>query len=100
MPHVRSYMQPSTFVLDILNKAAAIPGTGNEPMTFIYTFDLAKYLVRFLALPEWAETTYCFGDNITWNEFLKLAEEARGKLPSALSRLAQAYICSRGCVTD
>lgn len=71
-------MAPTTFVVDMANKAATIPGTGNEPMTFTYTFDVAKFVAAFLDVPKWEETTYCYGDKTTWNEFLQLAEDARG----------------------
>ena len=39
MPHVESTLKPLTFVLDVANKAASIPGTGNERMTLTYTKD-------------------------------------------------------------
>ena len=82
-PSLKSYMTPVAFAIDMPNKKAGIPGTGDEPMTFTYTFDVAKFMVAALDLPEWDETTYCYGEKISWNEFLKLAEEARGKpMPS------------------
>ncbi|KAH8894584.1 NAD(P)-binding protein [Thozetella sp. PMI_491] len=77
-PSLKSYMTPTPFAVDVANKIAGIPGTGNEPMTFTYTFDLAKFVVAALDLPKWDETTCCYGEKITWNEFLKLAEDARG----------------------
>ncbi|RFU28645.1 hypothetical protein B7463_g7672, partial [Scytalidium lignicola] len=78
-PYLKSYLQlPASFVLDIEHKVAAIPGTGNEPMSLIYTIDLAKFVVASLDVQNWEETTYCYSDSTTWNEFLKLIEEARG----------------------
>lgn len=70
---------PMTFVVDIANKVAAIPGTGNDIVSFTYTFDVAKFVVKLLDLPKWEETTYVYGDKATLNELVKIAEEARGK---------------------
>ncbi|KAH8807668.1 hypothetical protein F5884DRAFT_345008 [Xylogone sp. PMI_703] len=78
MPHVKTYLTPIYMVVDMQNKAAAIPGTGNEPMSFTYTFDVGKFVAALLDLPKWDKVTYCYGDHLTWNEFVKLAEEARG----------------------
>ncbi|TXC10815.1 hypothetical protein FocTR4_00007738 [Fusarium oxysporum f. sp. cubense] len=78
LPYLKSYLQPLTFAVDIANKAAAIPGTGNDIVYFTYTFDVAKFVVALLCLSDWDETTYCYGDKATWNEILQLAEESRG----------------------
>lgn len=78
IPYVKTHLGPGNFALDIASKMAGIPGTGNETMTFTYTFDVAKFVAAFLDMPKWEETTYCYGDKTTWNEFVKLAEEARG----------------------
>lgn len=78
-PSLKSYMNRVTFVVDVANKKAGIPGTGNEPMTFTYTYDVAKFVVAALDLPKWEEVTYCYGEKTTWNEFVKQAEEATGK---------------------
>ncbi|RBR16167.1 hypothetical protein FVER53590_13505 [Fusarium verticillioides] len=58
-PTLNSYMQRVAWAIDIANKKAGIRGTGNEPMTFTYTFDVAKFT--------------------TWNKVLKQAEDATGK---------------------
>ncbi|KAI9663877.1 MAG: hypothetical protein M1821_007367 [Bathelium mastoideum] len=78
MPYVESNLRPLTFVLDIANKAASIPGTGNEQMTFTYTKDLAKFVVAALGLPKWTYPMVCYSDKTTWNKTVKLAEEYRG----------------------
>ncbi len=78
MPHVKSYLAPLTFVVDMASKTAAIPGTGDEPMTLTYSFDLAKFVVASLGLPRWEEESYCAGEKTTWNKFVKGAEEILG----------------------
>lgn len=73
-------MNRVAWAIDMENKKAGIPGTGNDPMTFTYTFDVARFAVAALDLPKWDELMYCYGDKTTWKEFLKQAEEARGKI--------------------
>lgn len=79
MPHVETYITQTTFIVDMANKHAAIPGDGTQPMTFTYTKDVAKFVVAALDLPTWDRNTFVIGDKMTWNDFVKLAEKARGK---------------------
>ncbi|KAH7127739.1 hypothetical protein B0J13DRAFT_645737 [Dactylonectria estremocensis] len=78
VPVVKSYMQPSTSILDIPNAAAGIPGTGNEPIIFSHTTDVAKFVAALLDSDEWDPVSYVVGDKLTWNEFLGFAEDVRG----------------------
>lgn len=78
MPYVESSLKPLTFILDVPNKSAAIPGTGDETMTLTYTKDLAKFVVAALDLPKWTYPMVCYSDKTTWNKAVKLAEEYRG----------------------
>ncbi|PNP48445.1 hypothetical protein TGAMA5MH_00483 [Trichoderma gamsii] len=79
MPHIETHLPaPFAFVLDIPNKVAAIPGSGNDVFSLTYTRDVAKFVVKALDLPKWEEETFCYGDKVTWNQVLKLAEEATG----------------------
>lgn len=78
MPYVETNLKPLTFVLDVANKAASIPGTGNETMTLTYTKDLAKFVVAALDLQKWTYPMICYSDKTTWNKAVKLAEEYRG----------------------
>jgi hypothetical protein len=47
-PTVKSRMGPITLFVDIANNAAAIPGTGNEPVVFSHTSDVAKLVAASL----------------------------------------------------
>ncbi|KAJ3456651.1 hypothetical protein MRS44_016674 [Fusarium solani] len=77
-PYIRSYMKPDLhFGIDVENKAAFIPGTGNGTIAFSYTYDLAKFVVAALDLPEWEEETISWSDKATWNEVVALGEKAR-----------------------
>ncbi|KXH30961.1 hypothetical protein CSAL01_07590 [Colletotrichum salicis] len=61
-------------VVDIEHNRAAIPGQGDTPVTFTHTLDVAE----FVELPTWEKESYVIGENVTWNEFLRIAEEVKG----------------------
>lgn len=85
MPYVETYLSPLVFAVDIANKTAAIPGaTGDEIITFTYTKDLAKFVVAALGLPRWDQTMYCYSDNATLKEMVRIAEEMTGELAASL----------------
>ncbi|KAL7934702.1 hypothetical protein V8C35DRAFT_301619 [Trichoderma chlorosporum] len=77
-PHVKTNLMPIFFVADLPNKTAAIPGTGDEILSFTYTYDVARFVIASLGLPKWEETTYCYGEKTSFNRLVALAEEARG----------------------
>ncbi|KAJ4315043.1 hypothetical protein N0V94_006155 [Neodidymelliopsis sp. IMI 364377] len=79
IPHVESYLVPLVFAVDIANRAAAIPGaTGDESLSLTYTKDLGKFVVAALSLSKWDEALYCYSDQLSMKEIVKLAEEATG----------------------
>ncbi|KAM5357234.1 hypothetical protein ACJZ2D_016475 [Fusarium nematophilum] len=77
-PTFKTYMKPLVAIVDMVHNAAAIPGSGSTPGVFVHTFDLAKYVDRALDLERWEPEYYVVGDRVTWNEFVKIAEEAKG----------------------
>ncbi|KAK1826069.1 hypothetical protein QBC39DRAFT_394531 [Podospora conica] len=78
-PRVPSYQPPFAMLLDVAHNTAAIPGSGDIPVVFTHTFNIARFVPALLAKPKWDETTYIIGDKLTWNEFLALTEEAKGE---------------------
>ncbi|EAW24540.1 NmrA-like family protein [Aspergillus fischeri NRRL 181] len=78
-PELKSHLKPNVFVLDMKNRVAAIPGNGNVPVSFTYSYDLARFVVAALDLEEWQEESRVVGDTLTWHEFVALAEEIRGQ---------------------
>ncbi|KAL7908493.1 hypothetical protein GGI35DRAFT_486568 [Trichoderma velutinum] len=78
MPNVKSQLAPMYLVVDTINNAAAIPGSGNTPVAFTHSTDLAKFVAASLDLPKWNAVTYIKSDQITWNEFVHLAEQTKG----------------------
>ncbi|KAL5619773.1 hypothetical protein FOVSG1_001995 [Fusarium oxysporum f. sp. vasinfectum] len=79
LPNIKTHLPMLTFALDIPHKKAAIPGTGDEPILFTYTYDVTKFVAAFLDETEWEELTVCYGERTTWNSFLKIAEEVSGQ---------------------
>ncbi|OPB42119.1 hypothetical protein A0O28_0032360 [Trichoderma guizhouense] len=79
MPYIDSHISELiSFIFDIPNKAAVIPGTGNDLVSFTYTRDVANFVVKALDLTKWEEEMFCYGDKVTLNQFLGLVEEATG----------------------
>ncbi|CAG8903130.1 unnamed protein product [Penicillium egyptiacum] len=77
-PAIPTYLSPFAPFIDFANGSAAIPGLGNTPVVFTHTSDIAKFVAAALELPRWDRGSYIIGDKVTWNEFLKMAEEAKG----------------------
>lgn len=90
MPPVRTNLQPVTFGMDMVSCQAAIPGDGNDVIGMTYTYDMAEFLIKLLELEEWPEFSIFVGDDVTYNELLRLAEEVRGKTrPKMLTRYSR-----------
>ncbi|KAF9693840.1 hypothetical protein EKO04_008111 [Ascochyta lentis] len=80
MPHIETYLNPLVVFVDIGHRTAAIPGTtGDEKINFSYTKDVGKFVVAALSLPKWDEVLYCYSDQATISEIVKLAEEVTGE---------------------
>ncbi|KAF2163835.1 hypothetical protein M409DRAFT_26015 [Zasmidium cellare ATCC 36951] len=79
MPHIKTHLTPLVMVLDIENRAAAIPGSGDVPATFTYSYDAARFVAALLDQPRWSKESKIIGDTVTWNEFLRTAEEVTGE---------------------
>lgn len=82
MPYVETNMDPFTWAMDIYGRRAAIPGDGEQLMSLTHTVDLARYVVKLLEVAEedggqWDEWSIIVGEDISFNELLKLAERVR-----------------------
>lgn len=94
MPYIETHISELiSFIFDIPNKAAVIPGTGNDLVSFTYTRDVANFVVKALDLPKWEEEMFCYGDKVTLNQFLGLLEEATGKLTGILDAMWYIAFC-------
>ena len=79
-PHLPSHFSPYAVQIDVANAAAAIPGSGDDKISFTYSRDIARFVEAALGLEKWERTMRCCSDVRSLNEVVKLAEEARGKL--------------------
>ncbi|KAK0389982.1 hypothetical protein NLU13_3555 [Sarocladium strictum] len=75
---VPSYLSPITFAVDVAHNAAAIPGTGNEPVVFTHTSDVANFVAAYVESSKWEKEVYIIGDKLSLDEFVKLLEEVKG----------------------
>jgi hypothetical protein len=80
MPKVKSYLNHKlVFAVDVANNVAGIPGTGDVPIVFTHTFDVAKFVAALVGVPDWPERSTVIGDKKSWNEFVAIAEEVKGE---------------------
>jgi hypothetical protein len=77
IPHIKSYLPSFPFVLDIANNTASIPASGNVPITFTYSFDVGRFVGKLLGESKWEKESIIIGDQLTWNQFLALAEDVK-----------------------
>ncbi|KAK3326680.1 hypothetical protein B0H66DRAFT_551497 [Apodospora peruviana] len=79
VPKVPSYLSPLPVVADIANNFAAIPGSGDVPVVFTHTWDISKFVAAYVQKSTWEKKeAYIIGGKATWNEFIAIAEEAKG----------------------
>ncbi|KAK3938952.1 hypothetical protein QBC46DRAFT_264241, partial [Diplogelasinospora grovesii] len=72
MPKSKSYLSQAILALDVAANKAAIPGTGDTPITFTYSGDVTKFTAKLLTLDKWEPESYIISDRLTWNEIVKL----------------------------
>ncbi|KAK0102540.1 hypothetical protein ONS95_006153 [Cadophora gregata] len=76
MPNIETTLNPFTWAVDIGAGVAAIPGTGTEKMSMTYTPDLAQFIIKMLDESDWPILCGFAGQDVTFNEILKWAEDA------------------------
>lgn len=78
-PRVLSAFPEAEFSwIDFENNIASIPGDGNAYFVNTHSSDIPKFLVKVLELPKWDNRYYLVGDRLTFNEYVDLAEKAKG----------------------
>ncbi|OAL49202.1 NAD(P)-binding protein [Pyrenochaeta sp. DS3sAY3a] len=78
VPKIPSHMGIFPVVVDMVNNAAAIPGSGDVPVAFTHTTDVAHFVLSLLDLATWQLESTIVGEKLTWNEFVAIAEEVKG----------------------
>lgn len=61
VPHVKSYLGDHTNAIDIANKAAGFPGSGNVPLVFTYSGDIGNFTAALLTQPFKEKVVWCEG---------------------------------------
>lgn len=79
MPHAKTHLSPFPWAIDVFNKTAALPGDGEAIISLTHTVDLARFVVKMLEVDEWPEFSIVVGEDITFNDFLRLVERVRGE---------------------
>lgn len=79
MPHIKSNLKPEVICIDIANKKAALPGDGKTPVTFTYSYDVARFVVKALDLEKWPREMRITRETVAFNEFLGVVEDVVGK---------------------
>jgi hypothetical protein len=78
VPGLHSHLEIVPIYIDVENNAAGIPGSGNMPVTFTYSYDIGKYVAALLGADKWENEYSIAGETKTWNEVLAIAEKAKG----------------------
>ncbi|KAJ5920464.1 hypothetical protein N7516_011322 [Penicillium verrucosum] len=78
MPHVPTSLIPHTFGINIGKREAVIPGDGNNIICMTLLRDMTNYLVKLLDIEEWPEFSVFVGDELSYNQMVKIAEEVTG----------------------
>ncbi|ENH66797.1 hypothetical protein FOC1_g10007453 [Fusarium oxysporum f. sp. cubense race 1] len=84
-PKVQTYLKHANFLIDIANKTAAVPGSGEDKVAFTYSFDVARFVDALVNTEEKSpKHSVIIGEKITVNEIVAIAEDARGELFSVV----------------
>ncbi|KAK2671639.1 Short-chain dehydrogenase/reductase SDR [Fusarium oxysporum f. sp. vasinfectum] len=75
-PPLKSPLDHWTVFIDIANRTAALPGSGDVPVAMSYTMDVAKFVAGSLSLPKWERETLIYNDKLTMNQYVQVVEES------------------------
>ena len=78
LPYVPSYLRPFKWAIDVSSRRAAIPGTGNEPITMTYSRDVTRFVARLVEEDKWPQYSLISGSDTTFNHIVALIEETIG----------------------
>lgn len=77
-PAIETYLPMATMFVDMAHNTAAIPGTGATPVVYSHTSDVGELINASLDLEKWEPETFIVCDKVTLNEFVQIAEAAKG----------------------
>ncbi|KAF5655293.1 nmra-like family [Fusarium sp. NRRL 25303] len=85
---MKTHLKHADFLFDIANKAAAVPGSGEDKVVFTYSFDVARFVDALVNTDEkLPKNNVIIGEKITANEIAAIVEHARGKSKSIHSHV-------------
>lgn len=58
--------------INLVDGTMMIPGTGDEPISFIWSRDVAKAMASLVSAPKWERHTFVTGELSTWNNVATL----------------------------
>ncbi|KAF8997886.1 hypothetical protein BDQ17DRAFT_1362784, partial [Cyathus striatus] len=67
------------FVVNVKERTAEIPGTGDEKGTFTTVADIGKFVSAAVTLDKWPEELGMSGETLSYNEIVRRAEEVIGE---------------------
>lgn len=81
LPHIPTTVNAFRWAFDFENGVAHIPGDGEARLSITYTQDIARFVLRLLDEKEgsWPKIGAVVGQDVSFNEVLKWAEEATGR---------------------
>ncbi|KAF8997889.1 hypothetical protein BDQ17DRAFT_1248072 [Cyathus striatus] len=66
-------------VVNVKERKAEIPGTGDDKVTFTTLTDIGKFVSAAVTLEKWSEEMGMSGETLTYNEIVRKAEEVLGE---------------------
>lgn len=61
--------------INLVDGTMVIPGTGDEPISFIWSRDVAKAMASLVSAPKWEQHTFVTGELSTWNNVAALLRD-------------------------
>lgn len=77
-PGIKTHIAEAALFIDVKANAAGIPGSGDYPVNFTHSTDVAKYTAGLLSLDKWDTKYYIVGDTKSWKELVAIAEKVKG----------------------
>ncbi|SCO55457.1 uncharacterized protein FFMR_12613 [Fusarium fujikuroi] len=79
-PKVKTDLKHADFLIDTANKAAAVPGSGENKIVFTYSFQVPRFVDALANTDKkWPKNSVVIGEKITTNEIVAIAEHVRGE---------------------
>lgn len=85
---------PQGWPIDLEKRTVRVIGTGDEPIGWTVTRDMAKAVVALIPHDDWPEYTWVYGELGTWNQAIQKVEKFYGIKLQVFSGARPPSICS------